>query len=215
MTSLPLRFSAGVQALVVLLSMLGLATAAADAEDPPAAPWHLDRSEDGIEVYTRPVEGSGVKAFKGVATVHASVDVILRVLRDSDRFKTWFPNTSESRLLDREGPVSHQYSVMDAPWPVEDRDNVLRSVTSRDAGTGVVEIVVDAEPDYYPVQVDRIRVQKAHGSWRLEPIGKDETRVTFMMHLEPGGGVPEWLINLRVVASPYEALTNLRKVVRR
>ena len=150
-----------------------------------------------------------------MATVHASVDVILRVLRDSDRFKTWFPNTSESRLLDREGAVSHQYSVMDAPWPVEDRDNVLRSVTSRDAGTGVVEIVVDAEPDYYPVQVDRIRVQKAHGSWRLEPIGEDETRVTFMMHLEPGGGVPEWLINLRVVASPYEALTNLRKIVRR
>jgi hypothetical protein len=30
------------------------------------------------------------------------------------------------------------------------------------------------------------------------------------MHLEPGGGIPEWMINARVVGTPFEALTNLR-----
>jgi hypothetical protein len=30
------------------------------------------------------------------------------------------------------------------------------------------------------------------------------------MHLDPGGGVPQWLINARVVETPFEALRNLR-----
>jgi hypothetical protein len=33
------------------------------------------------------------------------------------------------------------------------------------------------------------------------------------MHLEPGGGVPEWMINTQVVDTPFEALSNLRTAV--
>jgi hypothetical protein len=137
-------------AVVALLAAMFPSPAwAADQE------WSLDKDKDGIEVYTRPVEGSGIKEFKGVADVDADIENILSLLRDSDRFKTWFPNTSESKLLFRDGDLSYQYSVM-AP-------------------------------------------------------GK--TNVMFTMHLEPGGGVPKWMINARIVATPFEALTNLRVIV--
>ena len=96
----------------------------------------LDKQKDGIEIYTRPVAGSGIKEFKGVADVDASIAGIVAVLRDSDRFMTWFPNTPESRLLSREGMTSYQYSVMATPWPMADRDNVLRSVSTHDEVTG-------------------------------------------------------------------------------
>lgn len=175
--------------------------------------WALDLQENGIEVYTRPVEGSGIKEFKGVAAVDVHVERILDLLRDSNRFKTWFPNTPESRLLARDGDVSYQYSVMGTPWPMEDRDNILRSVTTRDETTGIVGIEVTAAPDYYPVQEGRLRVQKAHGTWTLKPVGPNKTLVTFTMHLEPGGGIPQWMINARIVATPFEALTNLRATV--
>ena len=175
--------------------------------------WSLDKQKDGIDVYTRPVEGSGIKEFKGVAEVDVNVEKILALLRDSNRFKSWFPNTPESRLLARDGDVSYQYSVMGAPWPVNDRDNVLRSVTTRDENTGIIDIEITAAPDYYPVQKGRIRVRKAHGTWKLKPISPDKTHVTFTMHLEPGGGIPQWMINARIVATPFEALTNLRMTV--
>ena len=32
-----------------------------------AETWRLDRSQDGIEVYTRPVTGSAVRAFQGTS----------------------------------------------------------------------------------------------------------------------------------------------------
>src|SRR5690606_12962108 len=122
----------------------------------------------------------------------------------------WFPNTSESRLLSRRGEIAYQYSVLDAPWPVSDRDNVLRSETSIDSATGRVSIRIVAAPDEFPEQPGRVRVRRARGEWLLEPVGAAQTRVTFTMHLEPGGGVPDWLIDARVVGTPFEALTNLR-----
>jgi len=190
----------------VTFLMLALGSASTSS----AAEWVLDKQADGIDVYTRPVPGSGIKEFKGTAEVEASLDSVLLILRDSDGFKNWFPNTPESKLLAREDGVGYQYSVMDAPWPVSDRDNVFRSVTERDEDSGVVVIHVTAAPDYHPEQADRVRVRKANGSWKLEPLDGERTRVTFIMHLEPGGGIPKWLVNARVVATPFEALTNLR-----
>ena len=145
----------------------------------------------------------------------AEIDAILALLRDSDRFKTWFPDTPESKLLDRDGDISYQYSVMETPWPMEDRDNVLRSVTKRDEATGIVHITLTAAPDYHPVQKGRVRIRKASGAWKLDPTTSGKTRVTFTMHLEPGGGIPQWMINARIVATPFKALTNLREALGR
>ena len=198
---------------LLLGSLLALAAAPALAANPAA--WRLDKRENGIDVYTRPVEGSGIKEFRGIADVAVDIETILDLLRDSSRFKTWFPNTPESRLLGREGDVTYQYSVMGMPWPMEKRDNVLRAVTRRDEESGIVDIEVTAAPDYYPPRKGHLRIRKAHGTWRLEPLAPDKTRVVFTMHLEPGGGIPQWLINARVVAAPFEALTNLRALLDR
>jgi hypothetical protein len=195
------------------LGLLFFSLCVANASESIKAEWTLDLQENGIDVYTRPVEGSGIKEFKGVAEVEVSVDKVLALLRDSSRFKTWFPNTPESKLLNREGDVSYQYSVMATPWPMDDRDNVLRSVTTHDESTGDVRIEITAVPDYHPVQEGRVRVQQAHGTWKLKPMGPNKTHVTFKMHLEPGGGIPQWMINARIVATPFEALTSLRTTV--
>ena len=194
--------------MFLLIGAVSAGRAVAETED-----WSLDKQKNGIDVYTRPVADSGIKEFKGVAEVAAGVAVILAVLRDSDRFKTWFPNTSESSLLGREDDVSYQYSVMTAPWPVSDRDNILRSVSTHNNETGVVVITLNAVPDYHPEAEGRVRVQRARGSWKLEPLAANRTNVTFTMHLEPGGGIPQWLINTRIVATPFDALTNLRTTV--
>lgn len=201
-----------IRAVVAGLAFAALSGSSATAGE---APWSLARERDGIVVHTRPVAGSGIREFRGSAVVPASVEAIRAVLRDADHFKDWFPNTSESRLLARDGAVAYQYSVLDAPWPVSDRDNVFRSETRIDPATGRVSIGVTAAPDYHPEQPERVRVRRAEGQWLLEPVGPADTRVTFRMHLEPGGGVPQWLINAQVVDTPFDALTNLRAVVAR
>ena len=50
-------------------------------------------------------------------------------------------------------------------------------------------------------------------SWTVTPEAEGRTRVVFEMHLEPGGGIPAWLANSRVVDSPFETLKNLRGII--
>ena len=204
------RFSVWAAAAFVLLSGAPAPSARAGER-----PWNLVRERDGIAVYTRPVEGSGIREFKGSALVAASAESIHALLRDAASFTDWFPNTSESRLLARNGNVSYRYTVIDTPWPVSDRDNIFRNETAVDPASGRIEIRITAAPEHYPEQLDRVRVRHSLGSWLLEPIRADATQVTFTMHLEPGGGVPEWLLNRQVVETPFDALTNLRTAVAR
>lgn len=201
------------RSIAALALGLGALVISVDVVRAAEASWSLDREKDGIVVYTRPVEGSGIREFKGSALVAAPVESIRALLRDADHFKDWFPNTIESRLLAREGNVAYQYSVLDLPWPVSDRDNVFRSETETDPATGRISIQVSAAPDYQPEQPERVRVRRARGQWLLEPVTPSQTRVTFTMHLEPGGGVPQWLINTQVVETPFDALTNMRDAV--
>ncbi len=215
------RFSLLTLSALLVVASLAASPGSAQAADAAAAAelendtaWELSAQQDGIDVYTRPVAGSGIKEFKGVADIDASLITIGALLRDSDQLKTWFPNTPESKLLKREGEVAYQYSVMATPWPISDRDNVLRSVTQTDREAGVMRITVTAAPDEHPEQTDRVRVRKANGSWLLKAVNESKTRVTFQMHLEPGGGIPQWMINARVVGTPLEAITNLRQAVK-
>jgi hypothetical protein len=178
-----------------------------------AAEWELQKQADGIDVYTRPVADSDIMEFKGEGIVEVEVDRIVALMRDASRFKDWFPNTSESKLISREGAVTHQYSVMMTPWPVADRDNVFRSEMSRDESTGRVEFALEAAPEAYPIQRGRHRVTRARGKWQFTPTGSGGTRVIFTMHLEPGGGVPDWMVNARIVSTPFEALANMREIL--
>lgn len=195
---------------MIAVSIAAVVAGGAGGARAAEAAWSLARERDGITVHTRPVEGSGIREFRGTALVAAPLDSIRALLRDADRFKDWFPNTSESRLLERQGDVSYQYSVLDTPWPVSDRDNVFRAETTIDPGTGTVSIRISAAPDHHPEQPGRVRVRRARGEWRLEPASPDATRVIFTMHLEPGGGVPEWMVDTQVVETPFDALSNMR-----
>ena len=57
---------------------------------PPGPGWELAKQGEGIEVYTRPVEGMDAKEFLGVADVDAPVDVVLEVFRDVPSFPGWY-----------------------------------------------------------------------------------------------------------------------------
>lgn len=203
-----LRLYSALYLSICLFALIGTTAGTANAYD-----WELKKQADGIDVYTRPVSDSDIREFKGEGIVRVGVDAIVALLRDSARFKEWFPNTSESRLLERDGAVAYQYSVLSTPWPISDRDNVFRSLTTQDEASGRVDIAIEAAPDHYPVQQRLHRVTRANGNWRLTPNGPNATHVSFTMHLEPGGGIPNWMVNAQIISTPFDALVNMRQIL--
>lgn len=193
----------GLGSFLVAFALLALASVA------QAEGWQLKRSEEGVRVWTRPVEGSAIEEFRGETFVSASPEECLALLRDASKSTRWFPNTSESRTLSREGDVELRYVVMDAPWPVDDRDAVYRFTTTR-GDDGSIGIDIGVEPDAVARESDRVRVLAARGQWRFTPRAGGTT-VLFEMHFDPAGSVPQWLSNLRVVETPYESLRGMQR----
>jgi len=192
-----------------LLFAIAVAIATAPLALPArAADWELQRDEEGIRVWTRPVPGSAVARFRGETFVRAEIAAVRAVLGDVPRLTEWFPDCVEARTLSKEGDVELRYVVTGAPWPVDDRDAIYHIETIREP-SGLLRIEVGVRPETLPEREGRVRVQRAQGGWKLTP-DEGGTRVAWELHLEPGGSVPTWLVNQRVVDTPFRALRELR-----
>lgn len=178
-----------------------------------AAAWEevwIGEENDPVRVWTQKVSGSDFDAFKGEVIINASIDQILSVIRDTQNVPKWYYRTLEARQLKRLN--KHQalnYAVTSAPWPVSDRDSVTLSTVHK-SEDGLVTIKLEALPDAYPKQPNRIRIPRLDGFWNLQPIDKTKTHVTLQIATDPGGQIPSWLVNVMVVEMPYYSLTRLK-----
>ena len=179
--------------------------------------WDLeDTAKDNpIQVWTQVVKGSNFKAFKGLVKINAPVSKIMSIIRDTENLPKWYYNTEEAKVLKKMSDTETlSYTVTSTPWPVTNRDAVtLASQKPLDNGGFLIELT--AKPNAYPLQKDRIRVPKMKGFWKLEPVGKDSTKVTFQIAAEPGGEIPSWLANSMVVEMPFYTLKNLKALAER
>jgi hypothetical protein len=172
--------------------------------------WTLRRDADGVRVWTRPVEGSAYREFRGKMEVRAPIARAVAWIGDAPRMPEWFFRCSEARLVERVSPVEgYSYSVIDLPWPFAERDIVVQWRIA-DAPGGATVVPMENAPDRLPAQPGRVRVPRASGLWRLTPRGDGVIEVELQLHFEPAGRLPAWIANAVVVDMPYWTLRNLR-----
>jgi hypothetical protein len=178
--------------------------------------WELSKEGSGIEVYTRSVKDSGFKEYKGIMTLKASVSSLVALIDDISAYPQWIDTCIQGKRLKRVSPTeSYNYTVNEAPWPISNRDAVVRNTVHQDSGTMVVTVDITGVPDFVPLKYDLVRVKEIRGFWRLRPTGKGEVEVVYQVHSEPGGKLPSWLVNAVVVDQPYRTLLNMKEMVRK
>lgn len=206
-TALPRSAGAPRAALAALLLLAW--PAVADAEG-----WRLRKQADGVVVHTRPAPGWSLEEFRGVTEVRAPLRALVEMLMDVDRFPAWMHDCSEARSLQRSGiRQGSVYSVTNAPWPVRDRDVVMRWTLDQDDETGVVTLRMQSDAAAMPPRKGHVRIPRAHGLYRLAPRPDGTVQVTYQFQSESGGRLPAWLAGSWVVAMPYHTLRNLRSFV--
>lgn len=174
--------------------------------------WQLAKTENDIEVYTRKVPGEPLKAFRVVTTFDARAEDILAVITDADQGDQWQDRCTESRLLEQQDADHYlAYVRIDTPWPLQDRDLVVRVVVKRLADRTVVQMT--NAPSAYPEQADLVRMPGYQGRWVLIPQAGGRTRVISEGQTSPGGSIPDWLANAAVIDSPLATMSNLRAQV--
>jgi ribosome-associated toxin RatA of RatAB toxin-antitoxin module len=177
--------------------------------------WELAKEGNGIKVYTRPVDGSNFKEYKGIMTIEASVSSLVALVDDISAYPKWIDTCIEGKALKRISPtVSYTYTVNKAPWPVANRDAVVRNVIRQDRKTLIVAIDITGVPDFVPLKAGLTRVKHIKGFWRFRPLEKGKVGIVYQVHNEPGGKLPSWLVNSVVVNQPYRTLSNMKKMVK-
>lgn len=190
----------------VLLALLTLAAS------PALAQWTEIRNEDGIRVQKQEDTSRVLPVLRATTTIHASPDQVLGWIRDVDTHTRWMANCEEARLLKRESDtVSYAYSRIGAPWPVSDRDSVVRStLESKDGGHHVV--FVDTDELGTPERSGVVRMARVRGEWDLRPNAAGGTDVTYTIDSDPGGSLPGWLVAQVANDVPFQTLGNLRRL---
>lgn len=215
MPNLSARRHAGwvsVAAWLICVSGLASATAMAALPDENAESWSLRKETDNIRVYTIDQPDSAFKAFKAEALLDAPIENVMAVMINPQSCVEWVHNCSKSHAFgDGNFHDRYAYSVNDMPWPVADRDYVLRIQTRGHKASGEVMMNLNATPNRRDEQKKYVRVDRSDTLYRFVPKG-DKTHMIWLQHTDPNGSIPGWLVNTLLVDIPIRSMEQLERV---
>lgn len=175
--------------------------------------WELRHDKEGIKVYTRHVEGSNFKEFKGETRMNASISALAAVFIDVAGMVDWIYNLREVRLLEEQGDTMQVlYQETNVPWPFQNRDGIYSNSIRWDREKKLMRVDVGCHPDYLEEVKGKIRTLKATGYWEFKPGQDGSVHTVFCLHTEPGGSIPAWLSNTFVINAPLETMKKLKIV---
>ncbi|MFZ5600973.1 MAG: START domain-containing protein [Pseudomonadota bacterium] len=199
------------RSMLMLAFLSCLACTFANAE---SGEWERRFSQDGLSVYTKHIEGAPIKSFRAEMIAEAPFQLVMSVLEDVQHYPDWFHLCRSYEVLQgsmKEGEYIGYY-VVEAPWPLKDRDVYVKNRMSQDPETQTVTILTDAVPDFMPVKEEFTRVPEVYGRWTVRPVDSEHTYVEFIGHGHPGGIIPLWVANLVVTDVPKKTFENLRSL---
>ena len=175
----------------------------------------VEKQKNGVTVYTRKIEGSALKEFKGVTSIKTSLTSLIALMDDTAAYTQWLHNVTEAKLIQKINYYERiTYTVIHAPWPVSDRDTITYSKITQDPKTKVITINLKGMPDKMPPQGGRVRVPALKGFWQFIPNKSGSVTVIYQVHSEPGGSIPDAIANSTTTDIPYNTLLNMHKVVK-
>jgi hypothetical protein len=180
----------------------------------PAAPAIAERSvareENGITVEEERAPGRVLPILTGTTTMAAAPERVAAWIGATHTFVDWQHNCEEAYQVRREGNLLIVYNRIGSPWPVADRDVVLRSTRSElEGGAILIEFRSTTEEDV-PIARGVVRMPRLVGSYDLRPV-EGGTRVVYTVDSDPGGNLPAWLVIQVGKNLPYNTLLNLRE----
>lgn len=177
--------------------------------------WKLNTHKDGIKVFTSLPDTSPFKAVKTIGNVETTMSQLAMVLMDVSNTEDWVYGAKNPKLLKQFTPTDLIYYAEAAlPWPMSNRDFIIRITMTQDPTSKVVTMVTENMPKYVPEKKGIVRIQRSSGIWKLTPVEKGLIKVEYTLQVDPGGLIPAWLVNLFASTGPYQSLKALRNEVK-
>ncbi|CAA6830284.1 MAG: Lipid-binding START domain-containing protein [uncultured Aureispira sp.] len=177
-----------------------------------AQDWTVAKEKNGIKVETRFIDGWTVKEYRATTYIKTTLDEVVEAYRDPVKRKSFMARSLEvSNLKENSETDIITYNLIDAPWPVLDRDNITHSIFIKEGNQ--VKVTMESLPDFIPVKEDIVRIPRTKGHWLFVDQGNGLIKVVQQSVGDLGGSVPDWVINSTIVEGPYDVLVDLKAIL--
>ena len=191
--------------LVALMLVLKAVVVAAQCD------WKLSTEREGIKIYTGGVPGSTIKAIKVEAMFNATAAQLVALIMDVNTSPDWVYHTKSSKLLKQVSASElYYYSEVSLPWPAANRDFVAHLIVTQNPDTKVITIDGPAVAGFIPVKEGIVRIIDSKGKWIITPIGTNQIKVEYSIHVDPGGSLPSWLVNMFATEGPLKIFAGIK-----
>lgn len=175
--------------------------------------WKLSKSEGLAKGYIRATPNNRFKEYRITIPVKASLQACVALYCDFSYQGEWMENMQKSTKLK---PISDtewicRYQI-DLPWPMQDRDIIYHVKLKQDPATKTVNIKLESEPKFFPVQSDYTRINISKGSWTFTPKGNGIVEAETYGFTDPEG-VPAWIVNMYLIDVPLKTMMNFKREV--
>lgn len=196
-----------VKTMILLLAFLSLASF---RKQQRVDDWVYEREKKGIKVFTKKSKWGRLRDSKAVMVVSSSPEEMAKLLTDFANYPSWVPRCKSAKILAR---LSENETIVhfgfNSPWPVADRDCVVRIKTEKNPKTGVITITETSEPKYLKPVDGVVRIEQILASWKITPV-PGGTELINEYATNPGGNIPDWMTNTQSVENPIATFENIQ-----
>lgn len=158
--------------------------------------WEKVGKKNGVMVHKKEVPGSDLLAFRGVITADIHIGKIMTTFIDEEQRGKWVDRYAGHRTLAKSDRSQTYWIHFGLPFPISDRDYVLKSDGFPDAEKKVVVTKIKSVTHPKAPENDCCVRAEAYGTYyKFEALPDGKTKLTVEVHTNPKGLLPGWLIN--------------------
>lgn len=192
------------------------ALAASEGKDPghfADANWEALGKDDGVSVYKWEVPGSDIFAFKATMIMDAPFAKVASVLFDDTRATNWTPDLEEIKVIRKVSDTARiQYAHIGTPFVIKDRDFVLHASAEWNDAEQALWVRFRSVEDPDMPKTGYVRGDMKESYYLMKPLdGGARVQITYLVHVDPKGTVPRWLVNAFSKNFPRKTLLGLMK----
>lgn len=178
--------------------------------------WKLQKDQEGIKVYTSSTAGSSFKSVRVECNLPGTYSKFFAVLTNIEKFNEWIYHNKTSKIIKKISPYDFvYYSETSMPFPLSNRDVVLRMKINTDSLPKFLLIQGKNEDDVLPKFPSSVRVPHYSASWKVTMPVTNQLHVDYILSVDPGGAIPASIANNFVDRGPFETFKNLKELLKK
>ncbi len=197
--------------MVLIAGIVGLSLGFSVINTEPT--WVLTKEKEGVKIYQREIPNSNLKQMRMISTIKGnSLSSFAALFQDLENYDEWVYSCIESKLLKKLAENEIVYYInSDFPWPLDDRDFVLKNTISQDNKTLAFHSKSVAYNNFYGAKSGIVRVKVFDAEWVITPMGNGKFGLVYTFSTDPAGDIPTWIINSFMDVGPLQTLKGMER----